>query len=130
MRPENDYGNQEPSDLNPELPKNHFAQYAVYAKKYPNVNIMVSIGGWARCGYFSEMAYTAEGRKTFVESCVELIHKYPWIGGIDIDWEYPGCITSNTKARSAVSITVFPTAVITMKRMVPPTLFLSPCMAR
>ena len=97
MRPENDYGNQEPSDLNPELPKNHFAQYAVYAEKYPNVNIMVSIGGWARCGYFSEMAYTAEGRKSFVESCVELIRKYPWIGGIDIDWEYPGCSTAGER---------------------------------
>lgn len=97
MRPEFDCSNMEPSELVEGLPKNHFAQYDYFAKQYPNVNIMVSIGGWARCGYFSEMAYTAEGRKTFVDSCMELIRKYPWIGGIDIDWEYPGCTTAGER---------------------------------
>lgn len=97
MRPEFDCDNMEPSELVEGLPKNHFAQYDFFAKQYPNVNIMISIGGWARCGYFSEMAYTAEGRKTFVDSCMELIRKYPWIGGIDIDWEYPGCTTAGER---------------------------------
>lgn len=97
MRPENDYENQTPSDIDPTLPKNHFAQYEAFSAKYPKVNIMLSIGGWARCGYFSEMAYTAEGRKSFVQSCTDLIHKYPWIGGIDIDWEYPGCSTAGER---------------------------------
>lgn len=97
MRPQFDLENQEPSELVPGLPKNHFAQYAAFAKQFPDVNIMISIGGWARCGYFSEMAYTAEGRKTFVQSCVDLIQKYPWIGGIDIDWEYPGCSTAGER---------------------------------
>lgn len=97
MRPENDYENQAPSEIDPALPKNHFAQYGAFSKKYPNVNIMLSIGGWARCGYFSEMAYTAAGRKSFIHSCVDLIQKYPWIGGIDIDWEYPGCTTAGER---------------------------------
>lgn len=97
MRPEFDIEDSTPSEINPELPRNHFAQYEAYAKQYPNVNIMISIGGWARCGYFSEMAYTCEGRKTFVQSCMDLIHKYPWIGGIDIDWEYPGCSTAGER---------------------------------
>lgn len=97
MRPDHDYENQTPSEINPSLPKNHFAQYEAFSQKYPNVNIMLSIGGWARCGYFSEMAYTAEGRKSFIQSCVELIQKYPWIGGIDIDWEYPGCSTAGER---------------------------------
>lgn len=78
-----------PSEINPEMPRNHFAEYAEYAKKYPNVTIMISIGGWTRCGYFSEMAYTKEGRQSCAQSCADLIKKYPWIGGIDIDWEYP-----------------------------------------
>lgn len=97
MRPDNDYENREPSDLDATLPKNHFAQYAEYAKRYPHVNIMLSIGGWARCGYFSEMAFTSEGRKTFIQSCVEIIEKNPWIGGIDIDWEYPACTTAGER---------------------------------
>lgn len=78
-----------PSEINLDMPRNHFAEYAEYAKKYPEVTIMISVGGWTRCGYFSEMAYTKEGRESCAASCVELIKKYPWIGGIDIDWEYP-----------------------------------------
>ena len=42
------------------------------------------------CGYFSEMVYSESGRKSFIESCVQLMKKYPWLAGIDIDWEYPG----------------------------------------
>lgn len=97
MRPENDYGNQEPSEIDPSMPRNHFAQYERFSRQYPHVNIMLSIGGWARCGYFSEMAYTAEGRRSFVSGCIDLIRKYPWIGGIDIDWEYPGCTTAGER---------------------------------
>ena len=97
MYPDNDYGNQAPSEMEPSLPKNHFAQYEAFSKRYPDVNIMISIGGWARCGYFSEMAYTAAGRSSFIQSCVDLIRKYPWIGGIDIDWEYPGCSTAGER---------------------------------
>lgn len=84
-----DLEDETPSAIHPELPRNHFAEYAVYAQKYPEVEIMISVGGWTRCGYFSEMAYTKEGRQSCAASCVELIKKYPWIGGIDIDWEYP-----------------------------------------
>lgn len=77
--------------------KTHFPQYEHFSAQYPNVRIMLSIGGWSRCGYFSEMAYTPQGRSSFVQSCVELIQKYPWIGGIDIDWEYPGCSTAGER---------------------------------
>lgn len=97
MRPQNDFEDQTGSEADPALPRNHFAQYAVYSKRYPNVTIMLSVGGWARCGYFSEMAYTSSGRRSFIESCVNLIRKYPWIGGIDIDWEYPGCTTAGER---------------------------------
>lgn len=97
MCPDYDLENQTPSELDSSLLKNHFAQYEAFSKKYPAVNIMLSIGGWARCGYFSEMAYTSEGRHSFIQSCVELIQKHPWIGGIDIDWEYPGCSTAGER---------------------------------
>lgn len=74
----------------PEFDKTHFEQYATYSEQYPDVNILLSIGGWTRCGYFSEMAYTPEGRQSFIQSCLDVLDEYPWIDGIDIDWEYPG----------------------------------------
>lgn len=88
--PKDDFDNQEMSKMDTSLPRNHFAQYEVYAEKYPDVNVLISIGGWTRCGYFSEMAYTKEGRTSFVNSCMDLMEQYPWIDGFDIDWEYFG----------------------------------------
>ncbi|MBP5652340.1 MAG: hypothetical protein J6X17_02830 [Lachnospiraceae bacterium] len=73
----------------PEADEKIFAKYAEYHEQYPDVKIMISIGGWSRCGFFSEMAYTEEGRASFVKACVDLIKQYDWIAGIDIDWEYP-----------------------------------------
>lgn len=70
---------------------NHFNQYQEFHKRYPDVNILLSIGGWARCGYFSEMALTKAGRESFINSCVDTLQKHSFFGGIDIDWEYPGC---------------------------------------
>lgn len=88
--PEADFDNQEPSTMVEGLPRNHFEQYAYYSELYPDVNILISVGGWTRCGYFSEMAYTPEGRQSFVDSFMDLMEQYPWIDGIDIDWEYFG----------------------------------------
>lgn len=86
--PEADFEDQEKSELN-DSPRNHFTQYGIYAEKYPDVKIMISVGGWSDSGFFSEMCYTPEGRTSFIDSCVELMKEYPWIAGIDIDWEYP-----------------------------------------
>lgn len=88
--PEFDFEDKTPSAIDSSMPRNHFAQYAVYSEQYPDVNIMISIGGWSKCGFFSEMATTKEGRTTFIESCISLMKEYTWIDGIDIDWEYPG----------------------------------------
>lgn len=73
------------------LPKNHFAQYEYYSTMYPDVDVLISIGGWNCSGSFSEMALTKESRRTFIDSCIELMKEYEWIDGIDVDWEYPGC---------------------------------------
>lgn len=88
--PDMDYEDTNPSSIDPSMERNHFAQYAVFSEKYPDVNIMIAFGGWTRCGYFSEMAYTPEGRASFIQSCMDLMDQYPWIDGIDIDWEHPG----------------------------------------
>lgn len=85
-----DFDDQTPSDMVEGLPRNHFAQYEYFSEKYPDVNILISIGGWTRSGFFSEMACTAEGRTSFVQSCMETLEQYPWLDGFDIDWEYFG----------------------------------------
>jgi len=87
---QNDYEDSTASSVDSSLERNHFAEYAFYSEKYPDVNIMISIGGWTACGYFSEMAYTEQGRSSFIDSCIDLMDTYTWIDGIDIDWEYPG----------------------------------------
>ena len=80
----------DPSAVDPSMERNHFAQYEAFSRQYPDVNVMISVGGWTACGYFSEMAYTQEGRAGFIQSCLDLMEEYPWIDGIDLDWEYPG----------------------------------------
>ena len=78
------------ADTDESNPKAHFPQYAQYAKKYPGTKILLSIGGWTDCGYFSEMALTAESRASFIQSCLDTLDAYPFLSGLDIDWEYPG----------------------------------------
>lgn len=87
---ETDLKDTAPSAIDPSMERNHFAQYAALSERYPDVNVMISVGGWTACGYFSEMAYTQEGRASFIQSCLDLMEEYPWIDGIDLDWEYPG----------------------------------------
>ena len=78
------------ADTDPDNPRAHFLQYAEYAEKYPDTKILLSIGGWTACGYFSEMALTEQNRASFIRSCLETLEAYPFLSGLDIDWEYPG----------------------------------------
>jgi len=78
------------ADTDPDNPMAHFSLYAEYAKKYPGVKILLSIGGWTDSGHFSEMALTAESRGSFIQSCLDTLDTYPFLSGLDIDWEYPG----------------------------------------
>ena len=78
------------ADTDPDNPVAHFPQYAECAEKYPDTKILISIGGWTDSGHFSEMALTAESRGSFIQSCLETLDTYPFLSGLDIDWEYPG----------------------------------------
>ena len=78
------------ADTDPDNPAAHFAQYAQCAEKYPDKQILISIGGWTDSGHFSEMALTKESRASFIQSCLETLDAYPFLSGLDIDWEYPG----------------------------------------
>ena len=78
------------ADTDAQNPKAHFPQYAQFAARYPQVRILLSIGGWTCSGYFSEMALTEESRASFISSCLETLDQYPFLAGLDLDWEYPG----------------------------------------
>lgn len=68
----------------------HFGEYRYYKEKYPEVKIMISVGGWTRGENFHEMASSKSNRKIFIDSALDLMKEYPFIDGIDLDWEYPG----------------------------------------
>jgi len=82
----------------------NFHQLQELEKKYPNLKVEVSLGGWTYSKYFSDVAATAASRQKFVSSCIDMFIKgnipsqggYGGAGtaagifsGFDIDWEYP-----------------------------------------
>lgn len=70
--------------------RGHFGEYKYYKNLYPNVKVIVSVGGWTRGQNFHAMAATASTRAVFIQSVVDFLKKYPFIDGVDLDWEYPG----------------------------------------
>ncbi|EGC39145.1 hypothetical protein DICPUDRAFT_96643 [Dictyostelium purpureum] len=59
-------------------------------EKNSDLVISVSIGGWTMSQAFHEMVKSAEKRKTFANGVADLLNRFPMIGEIDLDWEYPG----------------------------------------
>lgn len=49
----------------------------------------ISIFGWSLSNIASD-AVKPENRNTFINSLIGFIQAYPFIGQLDIDWEYPG----------------------------------------
>ena len=83
----------------------NFNQLKKLRARYPNLRILLSIGGWTYSKYFSDVAKTAASRQKFVSSCVDMFlnGNIPAAGGyggagtaagifdgFDLDWEYPG----------------------------------------
>lgn len=50
--------------------------------------IGVSIFGWSLSNIASD-AVKPENRKVFIDSIIKMVEAYPFIGELDIDWEYP-----------------------------------------
>ena len=58
-------------------------------EKNPQLRVLLSIGGWGWSKYFSNAALTAESRKVFIVSAINIVTQHD-LDGLDIDWEYPG----------------------------------------
>ena len=83
--------------------RGNFNQLRKLKKKYPNLKIIWSFGGWTWSGGFGE---AAKNPQAFAQSCRALVEDPRWadvFDGIDIDWEYPNacglsCDSSGTQA--------------------------------
>ncbi|GAB3279918.1 glycosyl hydrolase family 18 protein [Kineosporia babensis] len=81
----------------------NFNQLRQLKKKYPNLKVIWSFGGWTWSGGFGE---AAKNPTAFAQSCRALVEDSRWadvFDGIDIDWEYPNacglsCDTSGAAA--------------------------------
>ena len=58
-------------------------------QSYPDVKILISVGGWTKSHGFHAAAKDEDSRKKAAASLVAFMKQYH-LDGIDIDWEYPG----------------------------------------
>ncbi|MEU8515295.1 glycosyl hydrolase family 18 protein [Kitasatospora sp. NPDC048722] len=85
--------------------RGNFNQLKKLKAKYPNLKVVVSLGGWTYSKFFSDVAASDASRQKFVRSCIDVWIKgdlpaYNGAGGpgtaagifdgIDLDWEWPG----------------------------------------
>ena len=76
----------------------NFAALRALKQINPQLEILVSVGGWTWSGGFSDAALTPASRAAFVDSVVAFLRKYQ-LDGLDIDWEYPGMVGNGNRFR-------------------------------
>ena len=72
-------------------PGGNFAQLRILKQRHPHLRLLIAVGGWTGSGRFSDVALTAESRRAFAESALDVVirgHR-GLFDGIDVDWEYP-----------------------------------------
>ncbi|MGB7159956.1 MAG: glycoside hydrolase family 18 protein [Tepidisphaeraceae bacterium] len=73
---------------NAELAPANFKKLSELKKKRPQLQTLISVGGWADSELFSDVALTDESRQTFAKSCADFAAEHQ-LDGVDIDWEFP-----------------------------------------
>ena len=63
-------------------------QLVALKQNYPQLKIMVSVGGWSGCSFCSDLFADSVHRQNFAKTSVALFKQYG-IDGLDLDWEYP-----------------------------------------
>ena len=66
--------------------------------KNPDLQVLVSVGGWSWSKGFSDAALTESSRSKFARSCAEFVDLYN-LDGIDLDWEYPNQVGAGNTYR-------------------------------
>ena len=66
----------------------NFRQLALLKAAHPQLQTLLSVGGWDGSQRFSDVAATGTSRQKFVSSVVELLATYGF-DGVDLDWEFP-----------------------------------------
>jgi len=83
----------------PSTDRGTFAELRRLKERYPNLQLLIAVGGWTGSDRFSDVALTPESRRTFAQSAGDVaIRRSPGrFDGIDVDWEYPvgGGLPSN-----------------------------------
>ena len=69
----------------------NFAQVAELKRSSPQLQVLISVGGWNGSKYFSAAAATPDSRARFARSVVDVFFRpYPGLfDGVDVDWEFP-----------------------------------------
>src|ERR1700722_13393482 len=89
-----------------------FHQFQELKAKYPNLKIIVSIGGGSVSGSVIGNAASASNRAAFVTSCINMYIKGNFGGsvsqpgifdGFDIDWEFPASATDRSNFTGLLS---------------------------
>ncbi|KAI7830368.1 chitinase [Gamsiella multidivaricata] len=81
-------------DFRPVFETEYLLNRVVRAAHAKNVKVLMSIGGWTGSQYFSPLAASKQGRRTFIDGAIKMV-KDSNLDGIDIDWEYPGRLGSS-----------------------------------
>lgn len=77
-----------PGDSDDESLRGNFKQLGLLKQINPNLQTLISVGGWSWSDRFSDVALTEESRAKFAKSCIAFIKQYGF-DGVDLDWEYP-----------------------------------------
>jgi len=72
----------------PGCERGNFHQLRILKQQHPQLQTLISVGGWSWSNYFSDVAFSPANRELFANSCVDFILEHGF-DGVDLDWEYP-----------------------------------------